>query len=162
LGAALEHLGLGQAVLVEGAPQGLLAHAQLAGGPVDAVLVGQRQRLLGRGAVVQEPGALGHRGAAAEAGAVAGGGAGEDPGVVVAGLGAVHRGLQAGAADRAPGAHGLGRSGLGGLAGFGEEQLGVDLGAGGVQPPVPLPVGPLDRWGWAGQLLVGGGQPLGQ
>jgi hypothetical protein len=46
------------------------------------------------------------------------------------------------------------------LAGLGEEQLRVDLGAGGVQAPVPLPVGPLDRWGWAGELLVGGGQPL--
>jgi hypothetical protein len=38
---ALEPLGLGQAVLVEGAPQGLLGDAQLAGGPVDAVLVRQ-------------------------------------------------------------------------------------------------------------------------
>src|SRR5215218_11234308 len=33
-GPALEPLGLGQAVLVEGAPQRLLGHAQLAGGPV--------------------------------------------------------------------------------------------------------------------------------
>src|SRR5215218_6918252 len=32
--AALEPLGLGQAVMVEGAPQRLLGHAQLAGGPV--------------------------------------------------------------------------------------------------------------------------------
>jgi hypothetical protein len=50
----------------------------------------------------------------------------------------------------------------GGLAGFGEEQFGVDLAAGGLQPPVPLSVGPLDRWGWAGELLAGGGQPLGE
>src|SRR5215218_2420585 len=162
LGPALERLGLGEAVLGEGAPQGLFAHAQLAGGPVDAVLVRQRQRRFGRGPVVQEPGAFGHRGAAAQRYAVAGGGAGEDPCVVVAGLGTVHRRLQAGAADRAAGAYLLGRRGLGNLAGFGEEQLGVDLGAGGVQAPVPLPVGPLDRWGWAGELLVGGGQPLGQ
>jgi hypothetical protein len=161
-GPALEPLGLGQAVVVQGVPQGLLGDAQLAGGPVDAVLVGQGQRRLGRGGVVQEPGALGVRGAAAEAGTVSGGGAGEDPCVVIAGLGAVHRGLQAGAADRAAGADLLGRGGLGGLAGFGEEQLRVDLGAGGVQAPVPLPVGPIDIWGWAGELLVGGGQPLGQ
>jgi hypothetical protein len=80
--------------------------------------------------------------------------------VVVAGLGAVHRLLQAGAADRAAGAHLFGRRGLGDLAGFGEEQLRVDLGAGGIQPPVPLPVGPLNRWGWAGELLVGGRQPV--
>jgi len=82
--------------------------------------------------------------------------------VVVAGLGAVHRRLQAGATDRAAGADLLGRRGLGDLARFGEEQLRVDLGAGGVQAPVPLPVGPLDIWGWAGELLVGGGQLLGQ
>jgi hypothetical protein len=36
--AALEHLRLRQAVVVEGTPQRLLAHAQLAGGPVDALL----------------------------------------------------------------------------------------------------------------------------
>ena len=41
-GAALEYLGLGQAVVVEGPAQCLLADAQLAGGPVDADLVGQR------------------------------------------------------------------------------------------------------------------------
>src|SRR5215218_4266227 len=86
--AALEHLRLRQAVVVEGAPQRLLADAQLAGGPVDALLVGQRQRRLGGGAVVQEPGALGHRGAAAQRYAVAGGGAGEDTCVAVAGWGA--------------------------------------------------------------------------
>src|SRR5215218_7200682 len=38
---ALEYLGLGQAVVVEGAAQRLLGHAQFAGGPVDAVLVRQ-------------------------------------------------------------------------------------------------------------------------
>jgi hypothetical protein len=148
LGAALEDLGLGQAVVVERMAEGLLGHPQLVGGPVDAVLVGQGQRRLGRGGVVQEPGALRVRGAAAEAHAVAGGGAGEDAGVVVVGLGAVQCLLQAGAADRAAGADLLSRRGLRDLAGFGEEQLRVDLAAGGVQAPVPLPVGPLDRWGW--------------
>src|SRR5512132_3294794 len=78
LGAALEPLRLGQAVVGEGAPERLLGDAELAGGPADAVLVRQGQRLLGRGGVVQEPGALSHRGAAAQADAVAGGGAGED------------------------------------------------------------------------------------
>jgi uncharacterized protein YegP (UPF0339 family) len=43
------------------------------------------------------------------------------------------------AADRAAGADLLGRRSLGNLARFGEEQLQVDLGAGGVQPPVPSP-----------------------
>jgi hypothetical protein len=132
-------------VLGDGAPQRLLAYPQLAGGPVDADLVGQRKRLLGRGAVVKEPDALGHRGPAAEAHPVAGGGAGEDPGVVAAGHRAVQRRLQAGAADRAAGADLLGRRGLRDLARFGEEQLRVDLAAGGIQPPVPLPSPRADR-----------------
>ena len=102
------------------------------------------------------------RGAAAQGYAVSGGGAGEDPCVVLVGLGAVQRGLQAGAADRAAGAHLLGCRGLGDLAGFGEEQLRVGLGAGGVQAPVPLSVGLLDRWWWVGKLLVGGREPLGE
>src|SRR5215218_8820840 len=97
LGPALEPLRLGQAVLVEGAPERLLGHAQLAGGPVDALVVRQCQRLLGGGAVVEEPGPLRVRGAAAQGYAVSGGGAGEDPCVVLVGLGAVQRGLQAGA-----------------------------------------------------------------
>jgi hypothetical protein len=82
--------------------------------------------------------------------------------VVVAGLGAVQRGLQARPAGPAAGAHLLGGRGLGDLPGLGEEQLRVDVGAGGVQPPVPLPVGLRDGWWWAGELLVGGGQPLSQ
>jgi hypothetical protein len=57
----------------------------------------------------------------------------------------------------------LGGGGLGGLSGVGEEQLGVDRGAGGLQPPIPLPpITRRDRWRRAGQLLAGGGQPLGQ
>src|SRR5215218_8892281 len=160
LGAALEYLGLGQAVVVEGAAQRLLGHAQFAGGPVDALVVRQCQCLLGGVPVLEEPGPLRVRGAAAQGYAVSGGGAGEDPGVVLVGLGAVHRGLQAGAADRATGAYLLGCRGLGDLAGFGEEQLRVGLGAGGVQAPVPLPVGLLDRWWWVGEPLVGGREPV--
>src|SRR5213078_3719614 len=121
----------------------------------------ERQGLGGGGPVLEESGSLGHRGPSAQAYPLAGGGAGEDAAVVLAGLGAMQRLLQAGSADRAAGADGLGRGGLGGLAGFGEEQLGVDLGAGGLQPPVPLPVGPLERWRGPGQLLISGGQPLG-
>src|SRR5215211_4793327 len=90
------------------------------------------------------------------------GSAGEDTGVVLVGLGAVQRRLQARPSDRTAGAQGLGRRHLGDLPGLGEEQLGVDRGAGGLQPPVPLPVGPLERRRGAGELLVGGGQPLGQ
>ena len=88
-GPALEDLGLGEAVVVEGPPQRLLARAQLAGGPVDADLVGKRQGLRGGRLVLEEPGALRHRGPPAQAHPLAGGGAGEDAGVVVAGLGAV-------------------------------------------------------------------------
>jgi hypothetical protein len=47
------------------------------------------------------------------------------------------------------------------LAGVGEEQLGVDLAAGGIQSPVPLPVGPLERRR-AGEPLVCAGEPLRQ
>src|SRR6266511_4450855 len=65
-GPTVEHLRLGQAVVVEGAPQRLLGHAQLAGGLVDALLIGQCQRLLGRCPVVEEAGPLRVRGAAAE------------------------------------------------------------------------------------------------
>jgi hypothetical protein len=147
-------------VVVEGTPQRLLRDAQLAGGPVDADPVGKLKCDLGHRPVVDEPGPLRVRGAAAQAHAFSGGGAGEDAGVVVAGLRAVHRRLQARAADRAAGAHLLGGRGMGDLPWVGEEQLRVNVGAGGVQAPVPLPVGPLDRWWWAGELLVGGGQPL--
>ena len=137
---ALEHLRLRQAVMVEGAPQRLLGDAQLLGGPVDADLVGQLKRRLGGSAVVNEPGPLCVRSPAAQRHALAGGGAGEDAAAVVVGLGAVQRGLQAGAADPTAGADRLGLGGLGGLAGLGKEQLRVDLGAGGIQPPVPLPI----------------------
>src|SRR5215213_1616476 len=70
LRAALEPLGLGQAVVVEGAPERLLGHAQLAGGPVDALVVRQCQCLLGGVPVLEEPGPLRVRGAAAQGYAV--------------------------------------------------------------------------------------------
>jgi hypothetical protein len=89
LGAALKHLGLGQAVVVERSAQRLLAHPELASGPVNAHLVGQGQGLLGSVPVLQEPGLLSHRGPAAQPHPVAGGGAGEDAAVVLVGLGAV-------------------------------------------------------------------------
>jgi hypothetical protein len=82
--------------------------------------------------------------------------------MVLVGLRPVQGRLQARPSDRAAGADLLGRRGLGDLAGFGEEQLRVDLAAGGIEPPVPIPIGPLDWWQWAGELLLGGGQPLGQ
>src|SRR5918995_1572602 len=101
-------------------------------------------------------------GPAAQPHAVAGGGAGEDAGVVLVGLGAVQGRRQARPPDRTAGADLLGGGGLGGLAGFGEEQLGINVPAGGLQPPIPLPIPASGRWGWAGQLLVGGGEALGQ
>ena len=79
--------------------------------------------------------------------------------MVVAGLGAVHCRLQARSSDHTAGADLFGRRGLGDLAGVGEEQLRVDLAAGGIQPPVPLPIARSGRW-WAGQLLVGGRKPV--
>jgi hypothetical protein len=42
----------------------------------------------------------------------------------------------------------------------GEKQFRVGVAAGGVLPPVPLPIVGRGRW-WGGELLAGG-QPLGQ
>jgi len=85
-------------MLVERAAQRLLGHPQLLRRPVNADLVGQLKRLLGGGAVLQEPGALGHRRPSPQPDALLGGGAGEDAVMVVVGLGAVQGGVQAGQA----------------------------------------------------------------
>ncbi len=147
---------------VERAAQRLLGHPQLAGRPVDADLVGQPQRLLGRGPVLQEPRPLGHRRASVQLHPLLGGRAGEDAVPVVVGLRAAQRGLQAGLADLTGGADLLGARDLVAVAAvfLGEEQLRVRLAAGRVLPPPPVPR--IRRWGGGrfGELGLRGGGAL--
>jgi len=97
---------------------------------------------------------------AAKRAALAGEGAAEDAVIVVDAAGGVDRELQAGVADLAALADGLGLGGLGVLAGLGEEPFGVLVAAGGpVQPPLPAVV--LDhrsRCLAAAGVAVGGAQ----